>query len=175
MTPSETVTSDPGPGGPLLEVSDLRTLFRTPRGSLKAVDGISFTLGRGRTLGVVGESGSGKTVLARSVMGLLTGDNLLRSGKVVFEGTDLVTLSPPALRRLWGRRISMIFQDPMTSLNPVMRVGTQITESLRLHLDMDKKSANVPPSSCSGRSAYPRQRSGTTRFRTRCRVACASG
>ncbi len=141
MTPSETVTSDPAPGGPLLEVSDLRTLFRTPRGSLKAVDGISFTLGRGRTLGVVGESGSGKTVLARSVMGLLTGDNLLRSGKVVFEGTDLVTLSPPALRRLWGRRISMIFQDPMTSLNPVMRVGTQITESLRLHLDMDKKSA----------------------------------
>ena len=141
MSRSDTATGKPSPGGPLLEVSDLRTLFHTPRGTLKAVDGISFTLERGRTLGVVGESGSGKTVLARSIMGLVAGSNLVRSGRVLFEGTDLVTLPPPALRRLWGQRISMIFQDPMTSLNPVMRVGTQITESLRLHLDMDKKSA----------------------------------
>ncbi len=133
----------PDPGAPLLEVEDLRTSFRTPRGAVLAVDGVSLSLTRGRTLGVVGESGSGKTVLTRSIMGLLSGSNVTREGSVRFEGQELVGLPAKDLRTLWGTKIAMVFQDPMTSLNPVIRIGRQITESLRLHLDLDRKEAQA--------------------------------
>ncbi len=118
--------------GPLLEVENLKTAFRTDAGFVKAVDGVSFTLDRGKTIGIVGESGSGKTILSRSVMGLLPRRNVERSGRVVFEGQEIGDLAPPAMREIWGTEMAMIFQDPMTSLNPVMKIGRQITESLDL-------------------------------------------
>ena len=129
------------PSGPLLEVADLITHFRTARGMVRAVDGVSLSLDRGRTLGVVGESGSGKTVLSRSIMGLLPRSNVLRAGEVRFAGRELTSLTERELRDIWGAEIGMIFQDPMTSLNPVMRVGRQITESLRHHLGIDRPEA----------------------------------
>ncbi len=128
-------------GGPLLAVEDLHTAFRTTRGTVRAVDGVSFELQAGTTLGIVGESGSGKTVLSRSIMGLLPPHDVLRSGTVHFAGHELTAMKPSELRQVWGAELSMIFQDPMTALNPVKRIGKQITESLLLHLDMDKKEA----------------------------------
>jgi len=127
--------------GPLLVVQDLKTHFSTSGGIVRSVDGISFTLERGRSLGIVGESGSGKTVLARSVMGLLPPQNTIREGTVLFSGIDLTKASMTLLRDLWGASISMVFQDPMTALNPVVRVGRQITESLRYHLGMSRNDA----------------------------------
>ncbi len=129
-------------GESLLVVDDLHTSFRTTRGTVKAVDGVSFELKAGETLGVVGESGSGKTVLARSIMGLLPLRDVVRSGTVRFAGHELTAMSPEELRQVWGAELSMIFQDPMTALNPVKRIGDQITESLRLHLGMDRSDAN---------------------------------
>ena len=130
------VASERSVEAPLLEIEDLRTHFRTPRGRVRAVDGVSFTLERGRTLGIVGESGSGKTVLSRSIMGLLPRSNVERSGTIRYEGTDISDYSQAEMRHVWGPEMAMIFQDPMTSLNPVMKIGKQITESLRFHLDL---------------------------------------
>jgi oligopeptide/dipeptide ABC transporter ATP-binding protein len=129
------------PGEPLLKVEDLHTSFRTGRGTVHAVDGVSLSVGRGRTLGVVGESGSGKTVLGRSIMGLLPQRDVIRSGTVEFAGHELTAMDQRELRQVWGAELSMIFQDPMTALNPVKRIGEQITESLRLHLGMDRSEA----------------------------------
>ena len=126
---------------PLLEVDDLTTYFETSHGLVKSVDSVSLSLERGRTLAIVGESGAGKTVLARSIMGLLPRQNVVTGGRVRFGDVDITTASPRELRDLWGAQIGMIFQDPMTSLNPVVRVGRQITESLRYHLAMGKKDA----------------------------------
>jgi oligopeptide/dipeptide ABC transporter ATP-binding protein len=141
--------------GPFLEVENLETHFITGRGRVRAVDGVSFTLARGHTLGIVGESGSGKTVLSRSVMGLLPVDGVHRSGTVRFEGTDLVALNRTQIRSFWGAKIAMVFQDPMASLNPVMRVGHQITESLRLHLGLDRKEAKATALSLLGQVGIP--------------------
>ena len=127
--------------GPLLSVEDLHTSFRTTRGTVHAVDGVSFEVYEGKTLGIVGESGSGKTVLARSIMGLLPPRDVIRSGTVHFGGHELTAMSERELREVWGAELSMIFQDPMTALNPVKRIGVQIAESLRLHLDMDRNEA----------------------------------
>jgi oligopeptide/dipeptide ABC transporter ATP-binding protein len=127
--------------GPLLIVDDLHTSFRTGRGTVRAVDGVSFEVYEGKTLGIVGESGSGKTVLSRSIMGLLPPRDVLRSGTVHFAGHELTAMNDTELRQVWGAELSMIFQDPMTALNPVKRIGVQIAESLILHLDMDKKEA----------------------------------
>src|SRR5271155_3625667 len=129
--------------GPLLVVEDLHTAFRTGRGTVRAVDGVSLTVGRGKTLGIVGESGSGKTVLSRSIMGLLPPRDVVRSGTVHFAGHDLTAMSQNELRQVWGAELSMIFQDPMTALNPVKKIGKQITESLRLHLGMDRAEADA--------------------------------
>jgi peptide/nickel transport system ATP-binding protein len=118
----------------LLDVEDLRTSFSTPRGMVRAVDGVSFSIDRGQTLGIVGESGSGKTVLSRSIMGLLPAHNVERSGQVRFEGQELTGLPSSEMRHIWGVEIAMVFQDPMTSLNPVMKIGRQLTEGLRYHL-----------------------------------------
>jgi oligopeptide/dipeptide ABC transporter ATP-binding protein len=127
--------------GPLLVVDDLHTSFRTGRGTVRAVDGVSFEVHEGKTLGIVGESGSGKTVLSRSIMGLLPPRDVIRSGTVQFAGHELTAMSDVELRQVWGAELSMIFQDPMTALNPVKRIGVQIAESLILHLDMDKREA----------------------------------
>jgi peptide/nickel transport system ATP-binding protein len=129
--------------GPLLEVTDLHTHFKTARGLVRSVDGVSFTLDRGKALGIVGESGSGKTVLSRSIMGLLPKRNTVKSGSVIFEGIELINMSLRQRQAIWGKEMSMIFQDPMTSLNPVMRVGKQIGEGLRLHLGMSKADARA--------------------------------
>jgi peptide/nickel transport system ATP-binding protein len=125
----------------LLEVKDLQTNFRTDDGVVKAVSGVSFDLDRGRTLGVVGESGSGKSVTFLSVMGLVEKRNAIVSGSVVFDGKELLGASTAELRKIRGSRIGMIFQDPMTSLNPVKRIGWQLEEAVLLHNDVTRKQA----------------------------------
>ena len=117
----------------LLEVKDLRTSFFTPSGEVKAVDGISFSLDRGRVLGIVGESGSGKSVTAYSILQILTYPGRIVGGSVKFDGKELVGASDEELRSLRGNKISMIFQDPMTSLTPVYTVGNQLEEAILLH------------------------------------------
>jgi peptide/nickel transport system ATP-binding protein len=169
----------------LLEVSDLHTSFKTGRGLVKAVNGVSFTLDRGKTLGVVGESGSGKSVLSRSIMGLLPRRNVEREGSVQFEGNEIARLSPTAMRQFWGTEMAMIFQDPMTSLNPVVKIGRQITESLRYHLDMPRDQADATaltlmksvgiPESERRLNEYPHQMSGGMRQRIVIAVALACG
>jgi oligopeptide/dipeptide ABC transporter ATP-binding protein len=126
--------------GMLLEVDHLTTHFRTERGLVQAVDGVSLTLERGRTLGIVGESGSGKTVLSRSIMGLLPSTAKV-SGSVRFAGHEILGLDSDQMRHLWGREMSMVFQNPMASLNPLMRVGRQISEPLQIHLGLERTAA----------------------------------
>ena len=127
---------------PLLQVRNLRTAFETPGGRVKAVDGVTFDLAQGRTLGIVGESGSGKSVLVRTIMNLL-GPNAVVSddGQVLFDGRDVRHLDAIESRHFWGTEIAMVFQDPMTALNPVKRVGKQLTESMRFHLGCSKSAA----------------------------------
>ncbi len=126
----------------LLEVADLRTHFVTPRGVARAVDGISFSIKRGQMLGIVGESGSGKSVLSRTIIDILPHDgSVLYEGEVLFEGRDLRELSRKDMRSVRGRDIAMVFQDPMSSLNPVMKIGRQITEVLTKRLGMSRKQA----------------------------------
>ncbi len=128
--------------GTLLEVRDLKTYFFTQEGMVKAVDGVSFDLQEGETLGLVGESGCGKSVSAMSLMRLIPDPpGKIVSGEVIFEGKDLVTMSDEEIRTIRGNRIAMIFQEPMTSLNPVLTIGRQLTEALELHLHMDKRAA----------------------------------
>src|SRR2546426_1792451 len=126
----------------LLSVEDLRVRFWTRRGTVHAVNGISFDIAPGETLGIVGESGCGKSVTSLAILGLLARNGRVESGAALFEGTDLIRQSDRALRRIRGREISMIFQDPMTSLNPVLTIGRQIRETLETHFDMSRKDAN---------------------------------
>jgi oligopeptide/dipeptide ABC transporter ATP-binding protein len=127
----------------LLEVEDLRTHFFTREGTVRAVDGVSFSLEKGKTLGIVGESGCGKSVTALSIMGLIPKPPAkIVSGSVRYEGQDLTTLSEKKLEDYRGREIAMIFQDPMTSLNPTLTIGTQITETIRRHYDVPQAQAN---------------------------------
>src|SRR4028119_2275642 len=119
----------------ILQVKDLRISFRTYAGEVQAVRGATFDLRAGETLAIVGESGSGKSVAARSIMGLNPESNtIVRGGEILFEGEDLLKLSERRMQELRGPKIAMVFQDPMTSLDPTMRVGPQITESLKKHL-----------------------------------------
>jgi oligopeptide transport system ATP-binding protein len=128
--------------GNLLSVKDLRTYFETEDGTVKAVDGISFELKQGETLGIVGESGSGKSVANLSLMRLIPNPpGKIVSGSVVFDGRDVLKLSPREVRDIRGKRIAMIFQDPMTSLNPFMRVSKQLMEVTQLHLGHTRKQA----------------------------------
>jgi peptide/nickel transport system ATP-binding protein len=172
-------------GGPLLEVIDLSTHFRTERGVVRAVDGVSLSLNRGQTLGIVGESGSGKTILSRSIMGLLPKSNVVRRGQVLYAGHDMVGLPERELRLIWGAEISMVFQDPMTALNPVMRIGRQITESLVYHLGIEDdeardralallRSVGIPEPERRLRE-YPHQLSGGMRQRVTIAIALACG
>src|ERR671929_499604 len=125
----------------LLEVRDLKTHFRTDDGVVKAVDGVTFSVEKGQTLGIVGESGSGKSVTCLTIMGLNAKRNTISSGEALFKGENLLTMSSGRLREIRGNDIAMIFQDPMTSLNPVHRIGHQLVEAIQLHRDVTKKEA----------------------------------
>jgi peptide/nickel transport system ATP-binding protein/oligopeptide transport system ATP-binding protein len=126
---------------PLLEVDDLHVRFATEDGIVRAVDGVSFRLARGQVLGIVGESGSGKSVTAMTVMGLTRGVNARFEGRVLYEGRNLLEASENEMQRYRGKEIGMIFQDPMTSLNPVYRIGDQIVEAIRAHERVDRHAA----------------------------------
>jgi ABC-type dipeptide/oligopeptide/nickel transport system ATPase component len=127
----------------LLEVRDLRTYFRTDDGIVKAVDGVSFAIEKGKTLGIVGESGSGKSVTCLTVMGLNSRRSTITSGEALFNGRDLLTMPSAELRQIRGNDVAMIFQDPMTSLNPVHTIGRQLTEAVLLHQDVTKANARA--------------------------------
>jgi peptide/nickel transport system ATP-binding protein len=126
---------------PLLRVEDLRVEFPTEDGIVHAVDGITYEVSRGRTLGIVGESGSGKTVSSLTTLGLTRTQGARVSGRILFEGRDLVTLSEPQMRAIRGNDIAMIFQDPLSSLHPFFKVGAQMIEAVRVHRDVSKAQA----------------------------------
>jgi len=171
--------------GPLLQLDDVHTGFKTSRGLVRAVDGVTFNVERGQAIGIVGESGSGKTILSRSIMGLLPKRGTVRSGSVRFEGREISTMSPSEMRSVWGKEMAMIFQDPMTSLNPLMKIGAQIAEPLRLHLDMSRSDAwataerlmNDVRIPAAGRRLrqYPHELSGGMRQRIMIAIAMACG
>jgi oligopeptide transport system ATP-binding protein len=168
---------------PLLQVEDLRVEFSTRRGVVFAVNGISFDIAPGETLGIVGESGCGKSVTSLAVLGLLAGNGRVASGRALFAGRDLMQLNDRALRRVRGREIAMIFQDPMTSLNPVLTIGRQIREALETHFDMNRKDAEARaaelvdrvgiPSASARLRDYPHQFSGGMRQRAMIAIALA--
>ena len=168
--------SKPATTPPLLSVRDLRIDFGTERGAVTAVDGISFDLKAGEVLGLVGESGCGKSVTALAIMGLLPNPpGRIAGGQILFAGRDLVTTSRAQMRRIRGQRISMIFQEPMTSLNPVYTVGNQLTETIRWHESVSRKAARDRavemlvkvgiPSPRQRLDEYPHQLSGGMRQR----------
>lgn len=171
--------------GPLLELENVTTHFQTARGLVRAVDGVSFTIERGKALGIVGESGSGKTILSRSIMGLLPPRGTVRGGSIRFEGREIGNLSRKQMRSVWGKEMAMIFQDPMTSLNPVMTIGRQIAEPLQIHLGMDKKTAWATaerllrdvriPEPARRLEQYPHEMSGGMRQRVMIAIALACG
>jgi oligopeptide transport system ATP-binding protein len=168
---------------PLLQVQDLRVEFTTRRGVVFAVNGISFEIAPGETLGIVGESGCGKSVTSLAVLGLLARNGRVASGRALFEGRDLIELSDRVLRRVRGREIAMIFQDPMTSLNPVLTIGRQIREPLQTHFGMNRKDAEARaaelidrvgiPSATARLRDYPHQFSGGMRQRAMIAMALA--
>ena len=125
----------------ILQVENLKTFFRTESGTVKAVNDVSFSIEKGKTLGIVGESGCGKSMTSLSIMGLIEPPGRIEGGKIIFEGEDLLEKDETAMRSIRGKRIAMIFQEPMTSLNPVFTIGKQITEALFLHEHMSKKEA----------------------------------
>jgi len=160
----------------LLQVKDLKTQFFTQDGVVNAVNGVSFDLYEEETLGIVGESGSGKSVTAHSLMGLIPQPpGKITNGEVLFKGRDLVGLPENEMRKIRGKEIAMIFQDPMTSLNPVLTISRQIGEALQLHMDMDKAAARKRtiellklvgiPSAADRIDDYPHQFSGGMRQR----------
>jgi peptide/nickel transport system ATP-binding protein len=167
----------------LLVVRDLTTTFATAGGDLPAVAGVSFDLARNETLGIVGESGSGKTVLSRTIMGLQPRINTTVSGSSIIDGFEVVGASENEKRTIWGTEVAMVFQDPMTSLNPVMRIGKQIDEALRVRLGMNRKDAKARaiellelvgiPSPVQRYNAYPGQLSGGMRQRVVIAIALA--
>src|SRR5215470_12810222 len=129
---------------PLLDVQDLHVQFDTSRGVVHAVDGISYSVRRGEVVAIVGESGCGKSVSSLAIMGLLSKPaGRVTAGRILFEGRDLLTLSAEEMREIRGRDISMIFQEPMTSLNPVLSIGEQIMEPLKIHLKMSEEAAQA--------------------------------
>src|SRR5499433_530118 len=127
----------------LLEVKNLQTHFPTRSGLVRAVDGVSFHLERGELLGLVGESGCGKSMTALSIMRLIAPPGKIVAGEILFEGRNLLQLSNAEMREVRGNDVAMIFQDPMTSLNPVFTVGEQIAEALRLHRRLSRKQARL--------------------------------
>jgi peptide/nickel transport system ATP-binding protein len=168
---------------PLLQVEDLYTQFDTPKGIARAVDGVSFSLERGKTLGIVGESGSGKSVLSRTIIDILAKDgSVLYDGEIIFEGRDLRALNEREMREIRGREIAMVFQDPMSSLNPVKKIGKQITEVLTKRMGMSSHLAKVRaaelinsvgiPDAEQQLGRYPMHLSGGMRQRIAIAIAC---
>jgi peptide/nickel transport system ATP-binding protein len=169
---------------PLLRVEDLRVEFQTEDGVVKAVDGITYEVGRGRTLGIVGESGSGKTVGAMTILGLTRAQGANITGRVMFEGRDLLSLSEVQLRGLRGNEIAMIFQDPSTALHPLYKIGSQLVEAVRAHQDVSKAQARKRTIELLGLvgipdpgkrvDAYPHEFSGGMRQRAMIAMALAN-
>jgi peptide/nickel transport system ATP-binding protein len=170
--------------GPLLQIKDLVTEFRTEAGTVRAVDSVSFEIPKGKTLGVVGESGCGKSVTALSVMRLVQDPpGRIASGEILYDGTNLLALREPEMRRIRGNKISMIFQEPMTSLNPVFTCGDQVAEAIVLHQKASKREALAKavemfklvgiPSPEERVRAYPHQMSGGMRQRVMIAMALA--
>ena len=167
----------------LLHIEGLRTCFRTETGVVRAVDGVDLELESGRTMGVVGESGCGKSVTMLSVMRLIQPPGEIVSGRVIFEGRDLLTLSGEEMRRVRGAGIGMVFQDPMTSLNPVLSVGDQIAEAIEVHKHVGRRKAWTMaveamervriPSAADRAGDYPHQFSGGMRQRIMIAIAIA--
>jgi peptide/nickel transport system ATP-binding protein len=182
MNQSEMVRSE---HEPLVETIDVKTHFKTPRGIARAVDGVTIQIRRGQSLGVVGESGSGKTVLSRSIMGLLPRNGVIREGSVRYQGQEIGNCSDKEMQSIWGREMAMIFQDPMTSLNPVMKVGKQISESLRKNMCMSASEAFAVaekllhdvriPEPARRLNQYPHELSGGMRQRVMIAIAMACG
>ena len=172
------------PSAPLLDVRDLRVTLQTARGPADALRGVSFTLDRGATLGLIGESGCGKSMTALALMGLLP-EGARVSGSMRFDGRELSALDEDALCELRGDRIAMVFQEPMTALNPLHPIGRQIAEPLRLHRDLDAAAARAEalrlmqrvqlPNAKSRLDAYPHQLSGGQRQRVVIAIALACG
>lgn len=166
----------------ILEVKDLKTYFRTDAGIVKAVDGVSFTLEKGETLGIVGESGSGKSVTNMSIMRLIpTPPGKIVGGEILLDGEDILNMNEKELGTIRGNRISMIFQDPMTALNPYLKISTQLIETIRLHQGLDKKEGRKKaiemlklvgiPAAERRIDAYPHQFSGGMRQRVMIAIA----
>jgi peptide/nickel transport system ATP-binding protein len=170
---------------PLLELRDLEVAFRTEEGVIRAVNGVSLALERGKTVGLVGESGSGKTVTALTVLGLTRSKSTEIRGQVLLDGVDLVSLPAPELRAIRGRRIAMVFQDPLSSLHPMHKVGWQIAAAIRAHEHVSKRAARARaiellrsveiPSAKSRVDAYPHELSGGMRQRVMIAIALALG
>jgi oligopeptide transport system ATP-binding protein len=168
---------------PLLSVRDLRVEFWTARGTVHAVNGVSFDIAPGETLGIVGESGCGKSVTSLALLGILARAGRVVGGEATFEGRDLLRMDDDELRRIRGREIAMIFQDPMTSLNPVLTIGRQIREALETHFGMERKAADARsaelldqvgiPSPDMRLKDYPHQFSGGMRQRAMIAMALA--
>jgi oligopeptide/dipeptide ABC transporter ATP-binding protein len=168
---------------PLLVVDDLHVRFGTSRGLVYAVNGISFDIAPGETLGIVGESGCGKSVTSLAILGILARNGRVTQGRALFGGRDLIALQDSELRRIRGREIAMIFQDPMTSLNPVLTIGRQIREALETHFGMDREQADRRaaelldqvgiPSARMRLKDYPHQFSGGMRQRAMIAMALA--
>jgi oligopeptide/dipeptide ABC transporter ATP-binding protein len=169
----------------LLSIKNLNTCFRTPQGILTAVNDVSLEVDKGRTVALVGESGSGKSLTALSIMRLVPSPGFIRSGEINFDGIDLVPLPEEVMRSIRGSKISMVFQEPMTSLNPVLRIGEQVTEPLRMHRGMSRGEASDYgaellrkvgiPSAGDRMRDYPHQLSGGMRQRVMIAMALACG
>jgi peptide/nickel transport system ATP-binding protein len=180
-----TVEEEPvsAPPSSYLEVRDLRVHFPTDDGLVKSVDGLSFRLDRGQTLGIVGESGSGKSVTSQALLGLLAKTNARLSGEVWLDGQELISSPPESVRRLRGLKMAMIFQDPLSAMHPYYTVGRQIVEAYRIHNDVSKKEARARAVDLLGRvgipepsrrvDAYPHQFSGGMRQRAMIAMALA--
>jgi peptide/nickel transport system ATP-binding protein len=172
------------PGDPILRVEDLRVEFPTEDGVVHAVDGVTFEVAPGRTLGIVGESGSGKTVTALSAMGLTRSQGAQLSGRILFEGVDLLSLPERDMRALRGNELAMIFQDPLSALHPMYRVGAQVAEGIRAHREVSRRAAREQtlallelvglPDASRCAEAYPHELSGGMRQRVMIAIALAN-